>query len=277
MIKFVPILVIFLFSINIALASDISQFVFTTDIQTIKPNEVSEKLTIQAQDASGNSVKVSQTACLELKTNSNTGEFSSSNTSWKSVDNLTMRTGSANRNFYYRDSTAGNYTLTVKAALTSCSGWTMEEWTAKQDITVSQSASTSGVDVPSQSQQQPTTVVDSQSEPEARQEPLKVAENFNPQTTERVFESEPQPQPVAQPQSQLKSVVEPDKKPAKNTRMEIQKPKIEEGFSTSSQLASVSAAGQSAFWGTKKWLILAIFSGVFSAAGLILVRRQGLF
>jgi hypothetical protein len=160
MMKLVLILVIFLFSINIALASDdISQFVFTTNPQTIKPNEVSETLTIQAQDANGNSVKIPQTGCLHLETTSGTGQFSSNSTNWESVSQLTMNKNTANRNFYYKDSSAGNYTLTVKAALTSCSGWTTEEWTAKQDIVISESASNSEPESEPKPEQQTTAVV----------------------------------------------------------------------------------------------------------------------
>ncbi|MCG2698987.1 PKD domain-containing protein, partial [Candidatus Parcubacteria bacterium] len=122
----------FLFSINIALASDISQFVFTTDPQVIKPNEASEKITVQAQDADGNLVKITETIYLELKTNSSTGEFSASSTKWVSTSKLTMAKNTANRSFYYKDSAVGNYKLTIKA----------NQWTAEQDIVVSESALT---------------------------------------------------------------------------------------------------------------------------------------
>lgn len=131
---------IFFFCANITLASDVSKFVFTTDVQTIKPNEISEILTIQAQDSDGNSVKIPQTGCLHLEITSGTGEFSSNSINWESVSQLTMNKGWANRNFYYKDSVAGNYTLTVKAALISCSNWATEEWTVSQDIIVSDNA-----------------------------------------------------------------------------------------------------------------------------------------
>lgn len=153
---------IFFLNINVVFASDISQFVFTTNPQTIKPKEVSETLTIQAQDANGNSVKIPQTGCLHLETTSATGQFSSNSTNWESVSQLTMNKNTANRNFYYKDSSVGNYTLTVKAALTSCSEWTTEEWIAKQDIIVSESASNpepaSESEPEQQTQQQEETV-----------------------------------------------------------------------------------------------------------------------
>ena len=135
--RLISIFFIFAFSASIVLASgDITQFVFTTNSQTIKPNEVSEIITIQAQDASGNSATSTQTVCIELSTTSSMGEFSSSNTSWISVKTLTMSKGSANRNFYYKDLAVGVYELSVKASLKpegkpSCSTWPIAEWDIK--------------------------------------------------------------------------------------------------------------------------------------------------
>src|SRR3989338_2497135 len=150
MIKFASIIFIFACGVSIALASDISQVVFTTNSQTIKPNEISEIITVQTQDANGNYATSTQTACLELTTNSSTGEFSSSNTKWNPVKILTMSKGSANRNFYYKDSATGNYDLSVKISLKpegkpACTEWPKEEWdikwNVKQNIIVSSSFS----------------------------------------------------------------------------------------------------------------------------------------
>jgi len=151
------------------LASDISQFVFTTTQQTIKPNTISEKLTIQAQDASGNSFNLPQTGCLQLKTTSATGEFSSSNTSWNPVNILIMNKGTANRSFYYKDSTVRNYVLTINIALRpesetkTCADWQNWpagewniQWTTTQNIIISEQQSqpqTSSSSSQSQSQQ----------------------------------------------------------------------------------------------------------------------------
>lgn len=140
MIKFVLISFIFLLSLSVVFAADVSQFVFTSTGQTIKPNEISETLTVQAQDSAGVSVKLSQTGCLHLETSSGTGQFSSNSTNWESVTSLTMNKNTSNRNFYFKDSSTGNYTLTVKAALISCSDWTTEQWTATQNIIVSDSS-----------------------------------------------------------------------------------------------------------------------------------------
>ena len=153
MIKFASILFILACGVNIVLASgDVSQFIFTTNPQTIKLNEISEIISVQTQDANGVSADILQTACLELSTNSSTGEFSSSNTNWSPVKILTMSKGSANRNFYYKDSIGGNYELSVKISLRpegkpACAAWPKEEWdikwNAKQNIIVSSSFSSS--------------------------------------------------------------------------------------------------------------------------------------
>src|SRR3990167_5203251 len=153
MIKFASIFFIFACGAGVALASgDVSSVVFTTNSQTIKLNEISEIISIQTQDASGVSADILQTACLELAANSNTGEFSSSNTNWNPVKILTMSKGSANRNFYYKDSIGGNYELSVKISLRpegkpACATWPKEEWdikwNAKQNIIVSSNFSSS--------------------------------------------------------------------------------------------------------------------------------------
>src|SRR3989338_7373882 len=153
MIKFASIFLIFACGTGVALASgDVSQFVFTTNYQTIKPNEISEIISIQSQDASGVSADILQTTCLELATNSGTGEFSSSNTNWNPVKILTMSKNSANRNFYYKDSVAGGYELSVKISLRpegkpACAAWPKDEcdikWNAKQNIIVSSNFSNS--------------------------------------------------------------------------------------------------------------------------------------
>lgn len=140
---------IFLFGVNITFAADVSQFVFTSILQTVNPNQISEKMTIQAQDTSGSSTDISQTACLKLETSSNTGEFSSSNTSWSLVSVLTMSKNTANKNFYYKDSSVGNYVLTAKISFRpdtetrSCASWPTEEWdikwTINQNILISDS------------------------------------------------------------------------------------------------------------------------------------------
>ena len=130
--------VLILFSLPVfAFAGDISQIIFTNEPRAVKPNEAA-LLTIQLQ-YTGDS---HPTACMEMFTNSSTGEFSSSNTNWKKVDKLTINSNWTNKNFYYKDSTVGNYTLTVKGTSASCSLLIdqVAQWTAEQDIVVSNTA-----------------------------------------------------------------------------------------------------------------------------------------
>lgn len=116
--------------------SGIARFVFTTDSQTIRPGELSNTLKIQAQDANGNEIKTAETIDLEFLSTSSTGEFLNSSANPVST---VMSKGTANRTFYYRDSTAGSCTLQIKARGRD-SG---TSWSVSQTITIS------GVAVPS--------------------------------------------------------------------------------------------------------------------------------
>ncbi len=116
--------------------AQVSKIVFTTEPQTIKPGEVSGAITIQLQDSTGNSSKATETVDVEFSSASASGEFlspSSDNTVTK-----TISTGSANKNFRYRDSTNGTFVMTVKAT-GRVSG---DIWDANQVITISDSAAT---------------------------------------------------------------------------------------------------------------------------------------
>ncbi|MDO8620496.1 MAG: PKD domain-containing protein, partial [bacterium] len=128
------------------LLADAQKFVFVSEVQTIEPAKISEQITLQSQDGSGSESKVPSTTCVELRSTSTQGEFSSSATSFVSVSVLTIAKNSANRNFYYKDRTAGTYTLTAKVALKpeaekrSCADFPVAEWpsgwSATQSITV---------------------------------------------------------------------------------------------------------------------------------------------
>lgn len=126
---------VFLFSVNVVFAGDITQVVFINDQRTVKPDEAA-LLTIQLQ-YSGDS---HPTACMLMTTNSSTGQFSSSETNWNSVDKLTINSNWTNKNFYYKDSILGAYSITVKIISgMSCSAVTDQEaqWTAEQNIIIS--------------------------------------------------------------------------------------------------------------------------------------------
>jgi hypothetical protein len=110
--------------------AQISQIIFTTDSQSVAPNVLSGPITIQTQDSTGASFPTPETIDLQFISTSPTGEFlgSTGNPVTK-----TMSTNSANRTFYYEDSTEGSYTLTVDATGRNSHA----EWSASQGIVVS--------------------------------------------------------------------------------------------------------------------------------------------
>ncbi|MEK7069987.1 MAG: PKD domain-containing protein, partial [Patescibacteria group bacterium] len=150
----------FAFSVNVVLANDIAQFVFTTNTQTIKPNEISETITIQAQDVGGIAVSAGKTLCLKITSTSSTGEFSSNSSDWVPVNVLTINSNWKSRNFYYKDSIAGNYRIDAQVAIKTdertCSAWPTNEWdikwSANQNIVVSLDSSSSASQASSYSQ-----------------------------------------------------------------------------------------------------------------------------
>lgn len=117
-----------------AYAAGIEKISFTTDEQIVAPGEISSPITIQAQDANGNSFQTPETLDLEFVSSSPTGEFL--NSAGNPVTNY-MSKNTANRTFYYRDSSVGSFVITVKA-IGRDSG---ENWQANQNIVISSSGS----------------------------------------------------------------------------------------------------------------------------------------
>src|SRR3989344_7295783 len=126
--------------------ADVAGLSFTNDPRIVDAGAVSDVLTVQAQDGSGQGAALPQTGCLALESSSGSGQFSSSATNWSAVLALSMNKSSMNRGFYYKDTTSGAHTLTVKLALRpetvtqTCTAWPIGEWsilgTAGQTITV---------------------------------------------------------------------------------------------------------------------------------------------
>lgn len=110
--------------------AQISQISFTTTNQIIEPDEISETITVQTQDSGGNLAQTSETIDLEFLSSSLTGEFLSPSS--ENPVTTTMASGTANKNFRYRDSSEGTFTLTINA-VGRVSGST---WSVSQDITV---------------------------------------------------------------------------------------------------------------------------------------------
>ncbi len=113
--------------------AEVSQFNFTTEVQTIKPNTDSGAITVQSQDSSGASEPIAETFDLVFTSTSGTGAFLS--TSGNPIS-ATMSKNTSNKNFIYRDSAEGSFTITVKATGRT-SG---KSFTITQPITVSSGA-----------------------------------------------------------------------------------------------------------------------------------------
>ena len=115
----------------------VGQISFTSEVQSVDIGMVSDRMTVQAQDSSGVSFNISETGDLYLTSTSGTGEFSSNSTNWTAVEKLTVSKGSANRNFYYKDSTKGVHTITARLVLREGG----DEWSTSHKIAVGTSMS----------------------------------------------------------------------------------------------------------------------------------------
>ncbi len=96
---------------------------FASDIQNLDVGATSSAIKIEPQDSSGTSTKATETIYLNLST-SGSGEFSSNNTTWKSIATLPgdfstssifISSSSASRSFYYKGFSEGQHTITVSA------------------------------------------------------------------------------------------------------------------------------------------------------------------
>jgi hypothetical protein len=114
--------------------ADVSKVVFVTDPQTIKPDILSGPITIQTQDSGGNEYKTPETIDIQFISTSATGQFLGS--TGKPATTY-MSSGTANKTFYYKDSSEGTFTITINIRGRN-SGIELD---ADQTITVSSGAS----------------------------------------------------------------------------------------------------------------------------------------
>lgn len=109
--KIIVAVVVYLACIG-SVSAEVGQFVFTNEIRTVAPEVISESLTMQSQNSSGTQESVLETTDLVFQSSSPTGEFLNSSGNPVST---TMSKNTANRTFYYRDTTVGSHTITVTA------------------------------------------------------------------------------------------------------------------------------------------------------------------
>jgi hypothetical protein len=112
--KYIIILFIFGFFPFFTHAS-VVQFVFVASPPSLAINDTSCKFTVQSQDANNQSVPVGSTFDITYASTSNTGTFSTNNTTWTPITSRTMASNSANINFYYKDSEPQTVTISVSA------------------------------------------------------------------------------------------------------------------------------------------------------------------
>ncbi|HEY4518357.1 MAG TPA: hypothetical protein VJG48_01895 [Candidatus Paceibacterota bacterium] len=110
---------------SFATSSSITQIAFTTSPQSVASGVLSGTITIQTQNAAGVCEKPDETVYLEFSSGSPTGEFYSS--TGGDLDRYISK-NTCNRNFTYKDSVPGLFTITVKA--------TGKAWQISQQITI---------------------------------------------------------------------------------------------------------------------------------------------
>lgn len=123
-------LFITVFTVNAA-TENITQIAFTTPPHEVDAGVVSPVLTVQTRNATGTVEQLSNTADLTLQSSSGTGELLSS-AAGSPVSQITMSSGTANRNFFYRDITPGTHTLSVTVTVRDGG----PSWQTVQEVTI---------------------------------------------------------------------------------------------------------------------------------------------
>jgi hypothetical protein len=177
-------------------AADVSFIAFTTEPQSINPNELSDPITIQTQDANGNSFQTSETIDLVFESSSPTGEFLGS--TGKAAQKF-IRRNTANKTFYYRDSAEGSFTLSISARGRD----SLKEWSPSQPITVSGIETSASVEnLPPLPPPIPLPTPPKKSEVPENKEPGKISSPIIPSTPATQTLASPYlvPQPTSAPQ-----------------------------------------------------------------------------
>ena len=102
---------------NWLFAAAISKIVFTTSAQTLTAGQVSGIMTIQTQSATGSPVNVTGNTTVNLTSDSTgTYTFYSDAAGTHPITSVTIAAGTNSASFYYKDTKAGNPTLTATPA-----------------------------------------------------------------------------------------------------------------------------------------------------------------
>ena len=109
--KYILLIFVWAFFFQLAYA-EVSLFSFTTKPQIVLPNTLSKEITVQSQNITGVSEAITETFDLTFTSSSVSGSFLGS--TGKPTSKV-MSKGTANRTFYYRDSSLGDFVVTVVA------------------------------------------------------------------------------------------------------------------------------------------------------------------
>jgi hypothetical protein len=127
-------MLLFLTPIASAATGNITQLAYTTHPQNILPNTTSAMFSVQTRNSSDTPESLTTSSNpLHITSSSGTGEFSQNGTTGWGAGSFTMNSGTANKNFYYRDSSEGTFILT--ATLTNGAD-TTQTWVTTQQITI---------------------------------------------------------------------------------------------------------------------------------------------
>jgi len=122
-----------------AITSNITQLAFVTDSQTVLQNEPSTIITVQTESVSGNKEPFDTSGTtLSLISSSASGQFSASSTNWEAVSSLTVNKGWSGRNFYYKDSSVGDFVITARITAGA------SVWSASQNIKITGNSNSDG-------------------------------------------------------------------------------------------------------------------------------------
>jgi hypothetical protein len=90
--------------------------VLTPSTQTITANLPSSVITLTTKDGLGNTVAVGSNTTFALSSTGTGGQFSVLASPFTPVSNVTVNSGTSSTSFFYRNNTAGSYTITAHAA-----------------------------------------------------------------------------------------------------------------------------------------------------------------
>jgi alpha-tubulin suppressor-like RCC1 family protein len=96
--------------------NDPAAIVLAVQPASVQYGDRSGVFTVQLQDVYGNIVAAQNDTQLFIGSTHITGEFSADGISWNTAGTTTITTGSSTANFYYRDTTLGTATITVRDA-----------------------------------------------------------------------------------------------------------------------------------------------------------------